>query len=306
MVQGKRLPVVEPDGAGARPVFEKIGVIGLGLIGGSVALAARRAWPKALVIGVDDTLVLEEAMRRHLIDVAADDPVVLAGVDLVVLAAPVEQNVELLDTVVGHVPGDAIVSDVGSTKRAIVEAARRLPPRLRFVGGHPLAGAARAGIRHARADLFNGRPWLLTPDGDGEPDALSRMREFVRGLGAVPQCMDVGAHDRLVASLSQLPQLAVTALMHVIGGRVGREGFGLAGRGLRDTTRVASSPVRAWRDICATNADEIGPALDQFIEVLVTMRGHLADGEGLEEVFESANAWRAVLEEVQSGPAGDA
>ena len=306
MVPGKRLPVVEPDEAGARPVFERIGIIGLGLIGGSIALAARRAWPRALVIGVDETLVLEEAMRRHLIDVAADDPVVLAGADLVVLAAPVEQNVELLDTVARHVPGDAIVSDVGSTKRVIVEAARRLPPRLRFVGGDPLAGAARAGIRHARADLFNGRPWLLTPDGDGESDALLRMREFVRGLGAVPQCMDVGAHDRLVASLSQLPQLAVTALMHVIGGRAGQEGLGLAGRGLRDTTRVASSPVGIWRGICGANADEIGSALDQFIEVLVTIREHLADGEGLEAVFESANEWRAVLEEAQRGAAGDA
>ncbi len=306
MVPGKRLPLVEPDAAGARPVFERVGIIGLGLIGGSLALAARRAWPKALVIGVDDTVVLEEAMRRHLIDVAADDPVVLAGADLIVLAAPVEQNVALLDTVATHVPGDAVVSDVGGTKRAIVAAARRLPPRLRFVGGHPLAGAARAGIRFARADLFDGRPWLLTPVEDGEPDALSRMREFVRGLGAVPQCIEVDAHDRLVASLNQLPQLAVTALMHVIGGRLGREGLGLAGRGLRDTTRVASNPVGVWRDICSTNADEIGPALDQFIEVLVTMRGHLADGEGLEEVFESANAWRAVLEEVRPPEAGDA
>ena len=169
-----------------------------------------------------------------------------------------------------------------------------------------MAGAARAGIRFARADLFDGRPWLLTPVEDGEPDALSRMREFVRGLGAVPQCIEVDAHDRLVASLNQLPQLAVTALMHVIGGRLGREGLGLAGRGLRDTTRVASNPVGVWRDICSTNADEIGPALDQFIEVLVTMRGHLADGEGLEEVFESANAWRAVLEEVRPPEAGDA
>ena len=106
MVPGKRLPLVEPDAAGARPVFERVGIIGLGLIGGSLALAARRAWPKALVIGVDDTVVLEEAMRRHLIDVAADDPVVLAGADLIVLAAPVEQNVALLDTVATHVPGE--------------------------------------------------------------------------------------------------------------------------------------------------------------------------------------------------------
>ena len=296
MAPGRTLPVVQPGESMARPVFDRVGIFGLGLIGGSVALAVRQAWPQSLVIGVDDRAVLEEAMLLHAVDVSADDPMVLAEADLVLLAAPVEVNIGLLETVVKHVPGSAVVTDVGSTKRAIVEAARALPPRLGFVGGHPLAGAARSGIRHARADLFKERPWLLTPDGNTPEDALLRLREFVRGIGGVPHSMETAAHDRLVGSLVQLPQLTATALMHVLGARLGGEGLGFAGRSLRDMTRTASNPIAAWQGICGMNADEIGPALDELIGALRAIREHLADGEGLAPVFESANAWRAALE----------
>ncbi|MDP7671982.1 MAG: prephenate dehydrogenase/arogenate dehydrogenase family protein, partial [Vicinamibacterales bacterium] len=172
MTDRKPLPVISAGAIGAAPVFEKIGIVGLGLIGGSIAMASRAAWPNALIIGVDTGELLEEAMVLHAVDVGADDVVVLSEADLVILAAPVRQNLEMLDEVAAHVGGEAVVTDVGSTKRAIVEAARGLPPRLRFVGGHPLAGAPRQGIRHARADLFTGRPWLLTPDGDAHGEAL--------------------------------------------------------------------------------------------------------------------------------------
>src|SRR6187200_2882298 len=140
------------------PIFQKIGIVGLGLIGGSIALAARQLWPSSLVIAVDNKDVLETAMRLHAIDVAADDLIVLAEADLVILAAPVMQNLALLDQLDEHVRLPAIVTDTGSTKRTIVDAARRLPARFTFVGGHPLGGAAVSGLEHARPDLFNGRP----------------------------------------------------------------------------------------------------------------------------------------------------
>src|SRR5215510_13897743 len=148
----KVLPVITPPKS--TPIFQKIGIIGLGLIGGSIALAARELWPTSLVIAVDNKDVLETAMRLHAIDVAADDPIVLAEVDLVVLAAPTIQNIHLLDVLDEHVRQPAVVTDTSSTKRAIVEAARGLPPRFTFVGGHPLGGAARGGLEHARTDLF--------------------------------------------------------------------------------------------------------------------------------------------------------
>jgi prephenate dehydrogenase len=295
----KELPVIQPGrpapGAGAPPIFDKIGIVGLGLIGGSIALAARQIWPSALVIAVDNKDVLETAMRVHAIDVAADDLIVLAEADIVILAAPVKQNLALLEELDANVHQAALVTDTGSTKRDIVAAARALPPRFTFVGGHPLAGAARGGLEHARPDLFNGRPWLLTPRGDGAGAALDKLTAFIQALGAEPRIMAADAHDRLLAFLSHLPQLTASALMQVVGEAVGEGGLGLAGRGLADTTRLASSPPDIWRDITATNADEIGPALDALIALLQELRGDLADGDRLGEVFEDAARWRASL-----------
>jgi prephenate dehydrogenase len=273
-------------------VFEKIGIVGLGLIGGSIALAARQIWPSSLVIGVDNKDVLETAMRLHAIDVAADDLVVLAEADIVILAAPARQNIALLGELDDHVRRPAVVTDTSSTKRAIVETARMLPARFTFVGGHPLGGAAKGGIEHARADLFVERPWLLTPAGGDGAAVVEKLSTFVQGLGAKPHVMDPAAHDRLLAFLSHLPQLTASALMEVVGNAVGRAGLQLAGRGLADTTRLASSPADIWRDVAATNADELGSALDALIAVLRDLRSDLPSGDRLAEVFNAARGWR--------------
>jgi prephenate dehydrogenase len=292
----QRLPVARPGHpAGLPPVFRTIGIVGLGLIGGSIALAARRIWPEALVIAVDQKDVLEKAVLLHAMDVGADDPVVLAEADLIVLAAPVRQNMAILAELPAHVAGSAVVTDTGSTKRAIVAAARALPARLTFVGGHPLGGAAQSGIGHARADLFSGRTWLLTPGGDASGEALERLSAFVSALGAIPRVMEPAEHDRLLAFTSHLPQLSVSALMSVVGAAAGRAGLQLSGRGLLDTTRLASSPPDIWKDVCATNADEIAQALDALIARLQDLRQHLDSGAAIDQVFESAKAWREVL-----------
>jgi prephenate dehydrogenase len=289
----KSLPVIQAGSPGHAPVFGRVGIVGLGLIGGSLALAAREVWPSALVIGVDDKDVLERAMVQHAIDVAADDLIVIAEADLIVLAAPVEENLALLGRLDDVVPGPAIVTDVGSTKRAIVEAARTLPARFTFVGGHPLAGAARAGIEHSRPDLFKGRPWILTPDRDHLGPTVERLFAFVTGLGAVPRLMSPEVHDRLLAFLSHLPQLTASALMRIVGEEAGSDGLTLAGRGLADTTRLASSPARIWREVCATNADHIGDALDQLIKDLQALRADLGNGETLERIFAAAAEWKS-------------
>jgi prephenate dehydrogenase len=289
------LPVIQPGRqAGAPPVFEKIAIVGLGLIGGSIALAARRLWPTGLVIGVDAKDVLERAMVLHAIDVAADDLIVAAEADLVILAAPVQQNIERLAELPEHVRGTAVVTDVGSTKRAIVAAAGGLPDRLTFIGGHPLGGAARQGIEHARPELFSGRPWIFTPSSDDQKDrdALARLFEFVAALGAAPRVMSADAHDRLLAYVSHVPQLAASALMHVVGEEAGDEGLAISGRGLLDTTRLASSPPSTWRDICQTNADHIAEGLDELIAALQELRADLRTGDAVERIFSSANRWR--------------
>jgi prephenate dehydrogenase len=317
----QQLPVIQPGRAreGERPIFAKIGIVGLGLIGGSIALRARDLWPGGLVIGVDNKDVLETAMRLHAIDVAADDLIVLAEADLVILAAPVKQNIALLADLDENVHQPAVVTDTGSTKREIMAAAASLPPRFTFIGGHPLAGAAHGGLEHARPDLFAGRPWLLTSAGarafppsheasadrrslggggqasDAGAAALVRLTEFVQALGAEPRVIDGQAHDRLLAFLSHLPQLTASALMHVVGNAVGQEGLALAGRGLADTTRLAASPPDIWQDIAATNADEIGPALDALIALLQDLRRDLSSGDRLADVFADASRWRASL-----------
>jgi len=302
----RRLPVIQPgSAASAPPVFERVAIVGLGLIGGSLALALRETWPGGMVIGVDDKPVLERAMVRHAIDVAADDPVVMAEADLVVLAAPVRTNLALLADLQEHVRGAAVVTDVSSTKRDVVEAARVLPARLTFIGGHPLGGAPRSGIDHARPDLFRDRPWLFTPSDDSDGEILERLRRFVTGFGAVPHVLAPDAHDRLLAFLSHLPQLAASTLMHVVGDAIGEDGLALSGRGLVDTTRLASSPADIWRDICATNADEIGVGLDVLIAELGAIRDGLADGPTIDRIFDSASRWRAVLAARRRAPGGE-
>ena len=234
-------------------------------------------------------------MVLHAIDVAADDPVVIAGADLVILAAPIEQNVDMLAVLDQHVTTPAIVTDVGSTKRTTVEAARQLPSRFTFVGGHPLGGAPRGGIEHARADLFVDRPWLFTPDGDTAAGVLERLCEFVRTLGAEPHLVDPVEHDRLLALVSHLPQLTASVLMHVVGSGAGEQGLRLTGRGLFDATRLASSPADIWRDICRSNPDAIGRSLDQLIEELQCLRRGLETSDDVDRIFESARGWRARL-----------
>jgi prephenate dehydrogenase len=294
--EGRQLPVLQPGrNPGQPPIFQRVGIVGLGLIGGSIALAARQIWPSGLVIGVDRKDVLERAMVLHAIDVAADDPVVLADADLVILAAPIQQNLELLRDLPDNVVASAVVTDTGSTKREMIDAARGLPDRFTFIGGHPLGGAARGGIEHARPDLFTGRPWLFTPTDGHDTQALDKLKSFAAGFGAVPQTLSPEDHDRLLAFISHLPQLAVSALMHVVGNAAGQDGLSLSGRGLQDTTRLASSPADIWKEVCATNADEIGSALDALIVVLQQLRADLQTGKSIDEVFESANLWRETL-----------
>jgi prephenate dehydrogenase len=283
------------DADSSLPVFERIAIVGFGLIGGSIALAVRERFAKGLIIAVDRKDVLESAMRIHAADVAADDLIMAAEADLVILAAPVRQNIAVLRELAGHVTGEAIVTDVGSTKRQVVEAAQGLPERLTFIGGHPLAGAAVGGLRAARADLFQQRPWILTPTVADDDPQLRRLGTFVEGLGARVEVMSPAEHDLLLAHLSHLPQITISALMHVIGGHAGADGLALSGRGLRDTTRLASSPADIWSDIVATNRDYIERALDDLITVLQRLRDDERLGE-LQRIFESAARWKEALE----------
>ena len=278
------------------PPFRTISIVGLGLIGGSIALAVRDRWPAARIAGVDRKGVLAHALGGGAIDRAADSAAdVVADADLIILAAPVRQNLKLLAEIAQRLPATAIVTDVGSTKRSIVDAAAALSCGHAFVGGHPIGGAEQGGFGFARPDLFRHRPWIFTPSSTTPAATLERLFEFARGVGARPSVMDASEHDRVMAFLSHLPQLAASALMDVIGSSAGDGALRYAGRGLVDTTRLASSPPDTWRDVYATNAEAVGEALDVLIDRLSDLRADLRSGDAVTRVFTEAARWRAEL-----------
>jgi prephenate dehydrogenase len=255
-----------------------VAIIGAGLIGTSVALAARRADAKANVL----TLDRGDSLDR------------IAGADLVVLATPVDVILEFISN---HAPRfrEVVVTDVGSTKRAIVAAARAAG-LTQFVGGHPMAGAATAGPDGARADLFDGRAWFLVPDG-AHTTAITRVSEFIGSLGARPVTFeDDGAeHDRVMAAVSHLPQVTASALMKVVVDAVGFDGLRWAGQGLRETTRLSSSPASVWHSSLATNAAELRPLLRQLSHDLARVADHLDDQAVVQQLFDRAAAARRAL-----------
>jgi prephenate dehydrogenase len=275
------------------PPFETIAIVGLGLIGGSIALAVRERWPSVRVVAVDRPPVLAHAAGSGAIDRAAASVAEIGKPDLVVLAAPVRQNVQLLGEVARLEGASPMITDVGGTKRDIIAAAMQLPRRC-FLGGHPIGGAEHGGFGFARPDLFRGKPWIFTPDATTPAGVLERLTQFVRGLGARPTTMNADDHDRLMAFVSHLPQLTASALMQVVG-HAAADGLKVAGRGLTDTTRLASSPVSSWREVCAANADVLGEALDELIATLTKLRKDLQGGTAVEEIFDEAAKWRAEL-----------
>jgi prephenate dehydrogenase len=277
------------------PPFQTVSIIGLGLIGGSIALAVRERWPAVRISGVDRKAVLAHALGSGAIDRSADSAVDVSDADLIILAAPVRQNLKLLPEVVQRLRAASVVTDVGSTKHDIVEAARALGCAGAFVGGHPIGGAEHGGFGFARPDLFRHRPWIFTPTPATSAAALERLFTFAQNLGARPSSMDASAHDRAMAFLSHLPQLVASALMDVIGSSAGESGLRLAGRGLVDTTRLASSPPETWRDVCATNADAVGDALDELIARLSELRADLRGGDAVNRIFTEAARWRSEL-----------
>jgi prephenate dehydrogenase len=276
------------------PPFASVAIAGVGLIGGSIALGLRDRWPSVRVYGVDRGAVLAHATGSGALDHGVASVEDLPAVDLLILAAPVRQNARLLLELPEHLRDTTVVTDVGGTKRDIVRAARTAGAPRRFVGGHPIGGAEQGGFGFARLDLFKGRPWILTPHAD-DIDAVDRLSRLAAGLGARAMTMDAGEHDRVMAFVSHLPQLAASALMEVVGAAVQSDGLRVAGRGLVDSTRLASSPAAVWKDVCVTNADAIRTGLDLLIDRLGDLRAGLDGGEVMDTVFADAARWRADL-----------
>lgn len=284
--------------------FQRISIVGLGLVGGSWGLALKKHGFAGTVTGSDRPEVLARALAAQAIGTGTEDPVVaVQNADLVVLATPVGVILDLLPKLKSAVSPRSLITDVGSTKRLICQRARdALGDEPLFLGGHPLAGKELSGFDNADAALFEGARYALTPL---TPDHLTdeRVKAFshlLETLGARPFVCDASAHDRAVAYLSHLPQLLSTGLASLIAEQ-GPEDFlplELAASGFRDLTRLAESPYGVWRDICLTNIENIQSALDLYIERLEAVKLHLSD-RGLEREFKQAAKLRERLRQLK-------
>lgn len=267
----------------SRTFWDSVTVVGCGLIGASFALALKRAGACRRVAGWDtDPLALEAATKVGAID-EVDEAFARGTVsraDLVYLAAPVGQIVEHLRGRARHFKPGAVVTDAGSTKSEVCRAAReQLPRGWRFVGGHPVAGSHLGGAAHAREDLFDGAPYVLTEAEDSaDAEAAGALAGTLGLLGARVRVMSPDEHDRALALVSHLPQLVSCALASAVEGRADSDSLAdLAGAGYRDTTRLAASPWGVWRDILSTNAGGVADALDPLIAALAAARDELRE-----------------------------
>jgi prephenate dehydrogenase len=279
---------VTDAGAGFEPPL-RLALVGLGLIGGSVGLAARERLG-AFVTGFDpDPRVRALALERGVVDAVVDEVAALGAADVALVAAPVQSLAERIREVCASVDG-AVVTDVGSTKHALVATI----DHPNYIGGHPLSGAEVAGVEHARADLFAGATWYLTPRADAEGILLERLHRFVTGIGAVPTVIGHADHDRLMAAFSHVPHVVANALVAQATTALGDEAIPVVGPSFRDATRVAGANPTLWAGIYDANRDAVLHGLDETIRLLQDARALLAESAGTADPTSGLEAYQAV------------
>ncbi|CAN6134093.1 TyrA Prephenate dehydrogenase [Methylophilaceae bacterium] len=289
--------------------MKKIVIFGVGLIGGSVALALKKAQTKPgsmQIIGLGrNPASLASALQLGVIDAGldsaqADLQTTLADADVILIAAPVAQTSGILARIKPHLNPHTVITDAGSTKSDVLACAQTILVEQfnQFVGGHPIAGAEKSGVTAARADLFVGKNVVLTPSANTQADALARVTEFWQACGAKVSSMSAQAHDEIFASVSHLPHLLAFALVDELAARPNAaELFGFAASGFRDFTRIAGSHPEMWRDISLANKDALLKELAAYQDELARLKTLLQnqDGAGLEALFSRAslarNAW---------------
>lgn len=290
-------------------VIEKLVVCGVGLIGGSFALALRQIGAARRIVGIGRSEAsLARAVALGVIDEATNDwRTALDGADFVLLAPPVGQMDVVMAAMAPHLAPGTIVTDAGSTKRDIIEAVyRHLGAHLAtVVPAHPIAGAEKSGVESAFASLYAGRKVVVTPLPENEPAAVLRVREVWEACGAQIHEMPPQEHDRVFAAVSHLPHLLAFGLVHDLAGRANAgQLFDFAAGGFRDFTRIAGSHPEMWRDICLANRQALLAELDQYLAELAYLRALLlsGDGERLEQLFDEARTARNTWAERFSGP----
>jgi prephenate dehydrogenase len=284
----------------AKVKIGKLAVIGVGLIGGSFALALKKARAVNHVVGVGRTQRnLALALRRGIIDEKLSDAGrAVRDADFVFLGTPVGQMAEVMAQIAPHLAAHAVITDGGSTKQDVISHARAGlgAHYARFVPAHPIAGTERSGAAAAQADLYRERNVILTPQAETAAGALRMVRTAWEQCGARVMRLDAREHDEILAAVSHLPHLVAFALVNMLAARPNaRRLFSLSGGGLRDTVRIAGSSAEMWRDICLANREALLAALEGYSAELGRVRSALKrrDGEALGTMFEHARAARS-------------
>jgi prephenate dehydrogenase len=276
---------------------KKIAIIGLGLIGGSLALALKKRARGTEIVGFSRSAKTVAVARKcGAIDRAARNLAsAVSGADMVVIATPVMVTRDVLSSIAEHLSPDCVVTDTGSTKVQVMKwAGEYLSPQISFIGGHPMAGKETSGISEADAGLFKGCVYCLTPSYCATPQAVKKLKQVVESIGAKPFFIDAETHDNLVAGVSHLPMLLSAAFVTATAkSRLWPDMAKLAAGGYRDLSRLASGNPEINRDICLTNREKIVDWLDRYIEVLKGYRDLVADeSEELAEMLAQAREAR--------------
>jgi prephenate dehydrogenase len=266
-------------------IFHRLVIAGVGLIGGSLGLAARERGLIKEIVGFGRTEAnLRVALERGIIDAYTFDPAEAArGTDLLLLAVPVEATGAVAKQFLPFLPSGCVITDAGSTKEQVVRIMEGLlPPTLPFVGAHPIAGTEHAGAAAAFSTLFEKRLCILTPTSQTDRTALARIRVLWEGVGMRVEEMDMRIHDQVLARVSHLPHLIAFSVMNAILNAPvpGVDVLPYSGGAFADLTRVAASPVEMWRDICLSNREALLAAMTEFEQALGQMKAAVANGDG--------------------------
>ncbi|MCY4171182.1 MAG: prephenate dehydrogenase/arogenate dehydrogenase family protein [Bacteroidetes bacterium] len=280
-------------------MVERVAIIGIGVIGGSIALAWKERLPALHVIGYDKPQILEDARQRGIIDHQASSlSDAVSHADVVFIAVPLDLTKHVMESIAPHLPLHTIVTDVGSVKQPVIENANRLLPESTcFIGGHPMTGSELSGLEGADAFLFENSLYILCPEESVDPKQYSMVEDLIEATGARVVSINAATHDKIVASVSHLPQLVATTLVNVASDQHLSDALTLqlAAGGFRDMTRIASSSFDMWASVLEQNSSEVEIALTSMIDHLDFIRHQLTQQGGIQTlrpIFERASAVR--------------
>ncbi len=287
---------------------EKIGFIGLGLIGGSLAKAVRQYYPEDVIVAFDKNReALALATQESVIDVAAttiDDN--FRDCAYIFLCAPVSCNTAFLQQVKRYAVGSCILTDVGSVKTSIHKEVEALGMEENFIGGHPMTGSEKSGYANAKAMLLENSYYILTPTKKVSREKIERYQNFVETFKAIPVQLDYERHDYIAGTISHLPHLIAVSLVDFVKEKDDKDEYmkNLAAGGFKDLTRIASSSPVMWENICQQNKNNISEILGQYIDALIHTKELVdaGDGQAIYDLFESSGTYRSSIPDISAGP----